>query len=419
MKSIKLSLVAALAAGSLAVSAGAVSLADAISDVSVSGYARGRYENQPSETNGAKSSSAQYRFSTEADAKFGFGDNFYGVIGFIYDSFEVSGADAFASTAKYSLDNRGTQSSFDVRHYYLGYKVGNTEITFGRQKLGTFFTDDMAGTGLKVVNGDIPGLTLAAIAFDNLEYDSDGKALKATVGNTNSYVGQNNLYGVAAIGSYAPVDFQVWVAGLQHVLKYAVAAEVKGTINAGDVAKVTLRAQGVTNKASDGAAAVGGTDSAGQLGDSTFYGVEAKANFGFGLDVKLGYVDFSTDKDKAGVITIEDAGGLINTGFQLLAGRKGKSGYTLFDGENNYFLGEVGYSFLNKFRFSLEYVTGSNAQSDTVEYDGQEILARLNYNHNKKLSFQTFYSKFEWERSKGGTDKYTNDWFRVQAMYRF
>ncbi len=430
MKSVKLSLVAALAAGSLAASAGAVSLADAIGEVEVNGYSRLRYDNVVTSVKPGDNSysNAKHRFTTEADFKAGFGDGFYGVVGFKYDSFDLSGDPSWANTAKYSQGNNlGTQTSFDVNHYYLGYKVGNTEVMLGRQTLGTFFTDDMSGTGVKVVNTDLPGLILAAVAFDNLERDTDGKALelptKGLDANNNSIgglVGQNNLYGVAAIGSYAPVGFQVWVAGLENVLKYTVAGEVTGSFDL-DAVKLTGKAQFSTNKASENA--VGGT-----LGDSTYYGVELKAAAGLGeglaVDAQLGYVDFSTDKGKAGVITVEDAGALINTGFQLLAGRvAGTDGYSLFFGENNAVLASVGVKFLEKFRFSLEGVWASNdntAGGVSDKTDSTEYLARLNYAHNAKLSFQTFYSTMELKDKRAGRNaKTTSDQFRVQAMYKF
>lgn len=429
MKSVKLSLVAALAAGSLAASAGAVSLADAIGEVEVNGYSRLRYDNvvtsvKPGDNS---SSSAKHRFTTEADFKASFGDGFYGVVGFKYDSFDLSGDPSWANTAKYSQGNNlGTQTSFDVNHYYLGYKVGNTEVMLGRQTLGTFFTDDMSGTGVKVVNTDLPGLILAAVAFDNLENDSDGKALGLPTKNNTSYtVGQNNLYGVAAIGSYAPVGFQIWVAGLENVLKYTVAGEVTGSFDL-DAVKLTGKAQFSTNAANEKAVL-------NLLGDSTYYGVELKAAAGLGeglaVDAQLGYVDFSTDKDKAGVITVEDAGALINTGFQLLPGRAGgANGYSLFAGENSALLASVGVKFLDKFRFSLEGVWGSNENTlgavgglvGYAKYDSTEYLARLNYAHNAKLSFQTFYSTMELkDKSEGSDKKYTSDQFRVQAMYKF
>lgn len=428
MKSVKLSLVAALVAGSLAASAGAVSLADAIGEVEVNGYSRLRYDNVVTSVKPGDNSysNAKHRFTTEADFKAGFGDGFYGVVGFKYDSFDLSGDPSWANTAKYSQGNNlGTQTSFDVNHYYLGYKVGNTEVMLGRQTLGTFFTDDMSGTGVKVVNTDLPGLILAAVAFDNLENDSDGKALGLPTKNNASYtVGQNNLYGVAAIGSYAPVGFQIWAAGLENVLKYTVAGEVTGSFDL-DAVKLTGKAQFSTNAASEKAVLD-------LLGDSTYYGVELKAAAGLGeglaVDAQLGYVDFSTDKDKAGVITVEDAGALINTGFQLLPGRAGgANGYSLFAGENSALLASVGVKFLDKFRFSLEGVWGSNENTlgavgglvGYAKYDSTEYLARLNYAHNAKLSFQTFYSTMELKDKSEGSDKYTSDQFRVQAMYKF
>ena len=193
-----------------------------------------------------------------------------------------------------------------------------------------------------------------------------------------------------------------------------------------DAVKLTGKAQFSTNAASEKAVL-------NLLGDSTYYGVELKAAAGLGeglaVDAQLGYVDFSTDKDKAGVITVEDAGALINTGFQLLPGRAGgANGYSLFAGENSALLASVGVKFLDKFRFSLEGVWGSNENTlgavgglvGYAKYDSTEYLARLNYAHNAKLSFQTFYSTMELkDKSEGSDEKYTSDQFRVQAMYKF
>lgn len=78
---------------------------------------------------------------------------------------------------------------------YLGYKVGNTTVIAGKQLLGTFFDDkDVAGTGLKVVNTDVQGLTLAAAAFDAVQsdgYEIDGpllKTLTGSIGDARQYI---------------------------------------------------------------------------------------------------------------------------------------------------------------------------------------------------------------------------------------
>lgn len=172
MKLVKLSLAAIVAAGALSSVASAASLEEAIKNVDVSGYARYRYDSKNTTTDSTKN---KHRFTSDANFKAALDDNFFGVIGFRYDSVDNSGERRDANTKVGTGDNGNEQygQTFNVRQYYLGYTAGNTTIQAGRQVLGTFFTDDMVGTGIKVLNSDISGLTLAAIAFDNLQSRSD------------------------------------------------------------------------------------------------------------------------------------------------------------------------------------------------------------------------------------------------------
>ncbi|MBR2164764.1 MAG: porin [Campylobacter sp.] len=168
MKLVKLSLAAIVAAGALTSVASATSLEEAIKNVDVTGYARYRFDSRDNNNAGTKNA---HRFTSDVNFKSALDDNFFGVIGFRYDSVDASGERTGARTMV-GHDDHGNDDfgqTFNVRQFYLGYTAGNTTVTAGRQVVGTFFTDDMVGTGIKVLNSDISGLTLAAIAFDNLQ----------------------------------------------------------------------------------------------------------------------------------------------------------------------------------------------------------------------------------------------------------
>ncbi|MCR8701862.1 major outer membrane protein, partial [Campylobacter sp. RM12176] len=282
MKLVKLSLAAIVAAGALTSVASAASLEEAIKNVDVTGYARYRFDSKDSGTNTAN----KHRFTSDVNFKSALDDNFFGVLGFRYDSIDNSG-ERFDARTMVGVDDRGEDSfgqTFNIRQFYLGYTAGNTTITAGRQVLGTFFTDDMVGTGIKLLNSDISGLTLAAVAFDNLQDDGDIGTGGLLLGSNNAeYVYDRNLYGVAAIGSYDPVSFQLWYAALDSVAQLY-AADVTVGANLGDVdlslqAQVAGSSMWADNAATGTPSAVGPTVA---LDDAIFWAAELGAKaFGF------------------------------------------------------------------------------------------------------------------------------------------
>lgn len=186
MKLTKVSLAALVALGAFSSVASATPLEEAIKNVDLSGFARYRYTNDHFKTSYPKSivkdSDAGHVFRMQTAFKAAIDDNFFGVLNLRYQAKDNSGDGVAAGT-----DKTNTTGSFGVYEMYLGYKVGNTAITAGKQLLGTFFDDkDVAGTGLKVINTDVPGLTLAAAAFDAVQsdgYEIDGPLLKTLTGS--------------------------------------------------------------------------------------------------------------------------------------------------------------------------------------------------------------------------------------------
>ncbi|EAJ5693462.1 major outer membrane protein [Campylobacter fetus] len=406
MKLVKMSLAAIVAAGALTSVASATPLEEAIKNVDVSGFARYRFDSTKVDANGNQGSDtkASHRFTSYVDFKTALDDNFFAVLGLRYDSKDVSGDHITGGQTQVGVNDAGAEDfgqTFNVRQFLLGYKAGNTTIQAGRQVLGTFFTDDMVGTGIKVLNTDITGLTLAAVAFDDLQNDPDIGSRGLVVNGSHTY--QNNLYGVAAIGSYDPVSFQLWYAMLENVTDlYAI--DVAVNFNA--TADLALGLHGQFGGSSIDSDFKRGTNNAAD--DANLWAIEATAE-GFGIDFSAGYIDFSADKDKVSVVSYEDAGSFIKPGEDLLD-------YTLFNGENKYWFITAGYTFLEKYRVGVDYIDGEN-KTNILKTDKTELVGRVSYAYSKKLNFKAWWSHITEEPDNAGKDK--TDHFRFEAKYSF
>ncbi|AKT90057.1 major outer membrane protein [Campylobacter ureolyticus RIGS 9880] len=437
MKLVKLSLIAAMATGIMATTASAAPLDEVIKDVDAGGMLRVRYTNDSSKNaNENRTGDSNWNFKGELNLKTKIDDNFFAVAGIRY-------LDTDRSTSLSGKDTRG--DGFDLNRAYFGYAVGNTVVQVGRQDVGAFFTDDMFGDGIKVLNSDIEGLTLAALWMDALENDSDigtlakisdvydaedlfgtkkltdaqkdilnSNAIKLATGKS---VTDHNLYGVAAIGSYDPVSFQVWYAMLEDVtdlfaVELAFSFDVSDDVNINaklqygfsdfdgkfknDVKNATMNLAKKSNP--------GDPVPALEIGDADFYGAELGTEL-YGADLTAGYVNFSTDSDKHSLVSFEDSGSYIKPGEELFD-------YTLFAGKNDYWFVTAGYTIPDTaVRIGADYLDGKNKFAGE-KTKMKEAVARLEYAHSDKLKFQTWYSHV-----KEGDEK--NDRVRFEAKYSF
>ncbi|WP_086247239.1 major outer membrane protein [Campylobacter vicugnae] len=422
MKLTKLSLAAIVAAGALTSVASAASLEEAIKNVDVTGYARYRFDSQNAKLGSFKDTDNTHRFTSDIDFKAALDDRFFGVIGFRYDSVDNSG-ERFNARTMVGVDDEGEDyfgQTFNVRQFYLGYTAGNTTITAGRQVLGTFFTDDMVGTGIKVLNSDISGLTLVGIAFDNLQDDADtGTRLLKLGANHNEYVDDRNLYGAAAIGSYDPISFQLWYAALDSVAQLY-AADVTLGASLGDV-DLSLQAQAAGSSMwADNAGVYAGLDAMGNslvdtvaLDDATFLAVELGAK-AFGFDGSVGYVNLNTQGDGVSLISFEDQGGFITAGEDLLD-------YTKFAYDANIYFITAGYTFADKVRVGADYVgirvDGEIINGKALNADAYEAVARVDYKYSKKLNFKAWYSYVDVDQYN--ENKKDTKHLRFEARYNF
>ena len=443
MKLVKLSLAAIVAAGALSSVASAASFEEAVKNVDVSGYVRYRFDSANTKTTATSTTNNYHRFTSDINFKSALDDNFFGVIGFRYDSRDASGERVNAATQVGTV-NQGNNAdnygqTFNVRQLYLGYKAGNTTITAGRQVLGTFFTDDMVGTGLKVLNSDIIGLTLAGIAFDNLQDDGDigtrglvlGPRSNATtypednplrISAEPQHVTDRNLYGVAAIGSYDPVSFQLWYAALDSVAQlYALDVALETNISGIDLSlqaqyagsamwadnAVTNTRLAIINNPNANLGISEANEIAGEtkLDDAQFAAIEVGAKLS-AFDASAGYIWFDTESDARSLISFEDQGSFINAGEDIL-------NYTNIAGENKYWFLKVGYTFPERVRVGFDYVSGQ-VKMNNQSIDEYEAVARVDYNYNKKLNLKAWYSYID--RNNGGDDA---QHIRFEARYNF
>lgn len=414
MKLTKISLAALVALGAFSSVASATPLEEAIKNVDLSGFARYRYENTTEKASKSdRNTDAGHKFKFVANFKAAIDDNFFGVLGLRYNKADGSGH------VNTGTDLTDTTSTFGVHQFYLGYTIGGTTITAGKQEIGSFFTDDEIGTGVKVVNQDIEGLTLTAFAFDALENGSetDGTLfdnIRAKNPSTYPLNGYNagNLYAAAVAGSYDPISFQLWYASLTEVVDL-LAVEVAGNFAVTNDVSIGAKAQYVNSNADSGfkdaAAATVPYD------DGNFYAGELSTSL-FGVDLAAGYIGWKAKDHGVTSFSLEDKGQLIAPGELLFGDDAEPTDYTFAQGKGDFWYGTAGYTY-DKYFAGVDYINGKVKYKDGTKDKYQEIVPRLAYQYNKKLKFSSFYSFLEKKDNDGNKDK--KDKLRFEAKYSF
>lgn len=396
MKLAKISLAALVALGAFS-TLNATPLEEAIKDVDFSGFARYRYTGNKLKVNDAKETKAAHNFRFVGTFKAALDDNFFGVLGLRYAANDGSGYNLVGN----NIDTTDTTSSFGVREFYLGYNVGNTTITAGKQFAKTYFDDDLVGTGLRVQNTDISGLTLIGVAFDALETDSidyDGKLLSGLAGSKSL-----NYYGVGAMGSYDPLNFKAWWAYLEDTANlFAADAALKFDL---DAVKLGLQAQYVHNESDDN-----------NFGDANFFATKGDVGFA-GVGLNAGYIYYKADDNKKSFVTVEDNAKLINPGKLLNSVMNGgRQYYNNIQDKNDYWFVGASYKF-NEFGLYANYIDGKGYSYEYAKrVDRNEWNVGGSYAYSKKLNFSTFYAA---AKEKDGDNKNKHDRIRFEAKYSF
>ncbi|EAJ8262469.1 group 2 major outer membrane porin protein PorA [Campylobacter jejuni] len=433
MKLVKLSLVAALAASAFS-AANATPLEEAIKDIDVSGVLRYRYESSNPWSNanfGSGISGKQdHKYRAQVNFSGAISDNFKAFVQFDYNSQDGGyGTDSISNTS----------DTLTVRQLYLTYTNEDvaTSVIAGKQQLNTIWTDNgvdgLVGTGIKVVNNSIDGLTLAAFAMDSFNEASD-TTVTITQDSSQKITGvqfnrgnpkgdgdvsgaldwSKNIYGAAAIGSYditgGQFNPQLWLAYMSdNAFLYALDAAYSTTIFDGINWSIegAYLGNSVDNKLKDRY----------RLGvaNGNFFALRGTVEVN-GWDASLGGLYYGK-KDKVTVTTIEDQGNLGS----LLAGEEifytrgsnlnGDLGRNIF----GYVTG--GYTFNEAVRVGADFVYGGT-KTNIIGQGGKklEAVARVDYKYSPKLNFSAFYSYVNVDTDPESTH---HDAVRLQALYKF
>ncbi|EOH1385147.1 group 2 major outer membrane porin protein PorA [Campylobacter jejuni] len=431
MKLVKLSLVAALAAGAFS-AANATPLEEAIKDIDVSGVLRYRYESSNPWSNanfGSGISGKQdHKYRAQVNFSGAISDNFKAFVQFDYNSQDGGyGTDSISNTS----------DTLTVRQLYLTYTNEDvaTSVIAGKQQLNTIWTDNgvdgLVGTGIKVVNNSIDGLTLAAFAMDSFNEASD-TTVTITQDSSQKITGvqfnrgnpkgdgdvsgaldwSKNIYGAAAIGSYditgGQFNPQLWLAYMnENAFLYALDAAYSTTIFDGINWSIegAYLGNSVDNKLKDRLGVANGN----------FFALRGTVEVN-GWDASLGGLYYGK-KDKVTVTTIEDQGNLGS----LLAGEEifytrgsnlnGDLGRNIF----GYVTG--GYTFNEAVRVGADFVYGGT-KTNIIGQGGKklEAVARVDYKYSPKLNFSAFYSYVNVDTDPESTH---HDAVRLQALYKF
>ncbi|EAH9087823.1 major outer membrane protein [Campylobacter jejuni] len=416
MKLVKLSLVAALAAGAFS-AANATPLEEAIKDVDVSGVLRYRYDTGNFDKNfvdnlNLNNSKQDHKYRAQVNFSAAIADNFKAFVQFDYN----------AADGGYGANGiKNDQKGLFVRQLYLTYTNEDvaTSVIAGKQQLNIIWTDNgvdgLVGTGIKVVNNSIDGLTLAAFAVDSFMAAEQGSDLVGANGSAFKVDSIENLYGAAAVGSYdlagGQFNPQLWLAYWDQIaFFYALDASYSTTIFDG------------INWTLEGAYLGNSLDS--EL-DKTYANGNLFALKGSievnGWDASLGGLYYG-DKEKASTVAIEDQG---NIG-SLLAGEEifyttgsrlnGDTGRNIF----GYVTG--GYTFNETVRVGADFVYGGTKTEATNHLGGGkklEAVARVDYKYSPKLNFSAFYSYVNLDQGKNTNESADHSTVRLQALYKF
>ncbi|HED6590608.1 TPA: major outer membrane protein [Campylobacter coli] len=432
MKLVKLSLVAALAAGAFSV-ANATPLEEAIKDIDVSGVLRYRYEtsNEWSDINGVAqnegsgiSGKQDHKYRAQLNFSGAIADNFKAFVQLDYNAKDGGyGANNGSTTRSYVADN---SSTLNVRQLYLTYTDENvaTSVILGKQQLNTIWTDNaidgLVGTGIKVVNNSIDGLTLAAFAIDSVNTDEQGDGVffknnsLTDAGDNSPYLDwSQNIYGAAAIGSYevfnGQLNPQLWLAYMSdNAFLYALDAAYNTTIFDGInwTIEGAYLGNSLDNKLEDHYKSI--------AGNGNFFALRGSVEVN-GWDATLGGLYYGK-KDKVTVTVLEDQG---NIG-SLLAGEEifYTNGSQLHGslGRNIFGYVKAGYTFNETVRLGADFVYGGTKTENHSGGDKLEAVARVDYKYSPKLNFSAFYSYVNVDKD---TDSTHHDAVRLQALYKF
>ncbi|MCR6573768.1 major outer membrane protein [Campylobacter insulaenigrae] len=399
MKLVKLSLVAALAAGAFS-AANAVSLEEAIKDVDVSGMLRYRFESDRLDagkvtTDGYNSSKNNaHKFKSQLNFKAALDDNFKAFVQFEYNPGGELG---------FGAANTDTKSTFNVKQAYLEYmnETYATNVMFGKMEIDSIWTDDGVGTGAKVLNNSIEGLTFAGYWFDSFNAKDDSDFSELGIKNSS-------LYGAAVLGDFDPFAFQLWAAySAGWAYLYAIDASYKFAFND---ANFKIEGQYLGNVLESY------HDDRG-FSDGKFYAARLSGDIS-AFDFQAGIVGYG-DKEEYSLVTLEDTGKVITAGEQIFYSDGSSLNGDL--GKNLFYFAGLGYTFAETLRVGFDYIGGTTKTDfkGSEKIDKNEFVGSVSYAYSPKLTFSGFYSYLNEDYNEKGVSDNKDQFIRLEALYKF
>lgn len=413
------------------------SLDEAIRDIDISGELRYRYNSAAGnfwnkrgfEGSGAGSAiltRQEYNWRVASRFNAAIADNFRAFIELSYDANDAGyGGDPMQIGEATSGTN--TSTPFYVRQYYLTYinEELATSVIAGRMQLDTIWTDNsidgLVGTGVKLVNTGVEGLTLAAFVIDSFNAVDDGdvynggESVEDSNGNTLAQPFNENLYGAATLGNFELGAFsftpQLWLSYLNDsAFFYAANFGVETTLF--DDVQWNFSAAYLGNSVDNTLKKLG-------FGNGKFFALNGGIN-AYGFDFSLGGVHYG-DKKNTSFTILEDEGNLGD----FIAGEEiwYSDGSRFFGdlGQNTFGFVTAGYTFNEVLRIGADFVYGgtkANSIFENILVGGKkfEAVARVSYQYTPKLSFEAFYSYLNIDAKN--VDVYKNT-TRLQVLYQF
>ena len=443
MKSIKISLIAALAAGSFSALDASV-LEQAIKGVEIGGSLRYRYDSFVPNFRDDGSGGTEYKSDLSGaqrheprasiSAKVGLGGGFSAVGTLSYNNYDTKTDGGFGVDKLAIVD-----SPFNLEEAYLRYDNDffATSLSFGRQRLNFIWTDNdnLGGSvGMKgqLTNTAVDGLTLTAFMVDSVNEDGDfvgewdtATAVGGFASPTEALFAQN-IYGAAILLDYAEavgLSAQLWYGYLANRASLYMAG-LAYELPISEAVKWGLQAQYLGNspvsylKGADFETALGAKVKGGNL-FAIATNIEA-----MGFDASVGFTHYGK-KDAFTFNVLEDMGDIIAAGEEL----QNTSGSSLHgsQGANDIVFGGVGYTIADLVRVGVDYAWGQTKIAESggeLKDKKQEVVGRLEYQHNDNLAFSAFYSyithksdAFVDANGEKKTQKHNN--IRLEARYDF
>ncbi|WDL74834.1 major outer membrane protein [Helicobacter winghamensis] len=427
----------------LAANATAQSLEEAIKGVDVSGYLKYEYEDNRfknqgflKDNNGA--GEVNHTWHAEAELKTHVQNHIALILGVYYDNSNNvnhgKGSPANESKGSFLGEGLGAgkDGDFGVSTFFATITPDFTKsnITLGKMRLATPLNDegDDRGTGILMLNNDIPNISLVAGAFDAWSLDDLSDALP------NQSI-TKPLYTVATLANYSfdlgSLDAQAWYFHIDDILDSAFFTEISFSHEIFHLSGQYAYAQ-TKNAGIDSLRVTLGENTQKYQTKSDFISLEAGvdfASFNLPLALNLGFI--TNTKDNFGV-SLDDEGALQKVGalwfdnydateinFSAISGAIHKD----LQKELKTLYASLSYSPLEDFSLGIDYVKGKNkinnlATKTNYEIDFYEVTPNLTWQYNQNIEFHSYYAILK-TKSTAQIDSEQRNQFKLEAIYSF